>query len=182
MGQAPLSNRRGSQHALLIRRLFAQRRAAFVAFLLLWFLLLQGTSVFLILSLYRKGRGVAVRLSAQAFANGAVRCHGSGGSSPSPGLNHNFSSCWRSRLIRQWASAAALGFRALCFCFNEKVFPREGWELGGWFVPLGSTPFGKAFADHILTKKKKVKSKLLVNKVKRHPLLGPQWKMDSLVT
>ena len=155
MGKAPLSNRRGSQHALLIRRLFAQRRAALVAFLLLWFLLLQGTSVFLILSLYRKGRGVAVRLSAQAFANGAARCHGSVGSGPSPGLNHNFSSWWRSRLIRQWAPAAALSFRALCFCFNEKVFQGEGWELGGWFVPLGSTPFGKAFADHILMRKNK---------------------------
>lgn len=155
MGKAPLSNRRGSQHTLLIRRLFAQRRAALVAFLLLWFLLLQGTSVFLILSLYRKGRGVAVRLSAQAFANGAARCHGSVGSGPSPGLNHNFSSWWRSRLIRQWAGAAALSFRALCFCFNEKVFQGEGWELGGWFVPLGSTPFGKAFANHILMRKKK---------------------------
>lgn len=181
MGKAPLSNRRGSQHALLIRRLFAQRRAALVAFLLLWFLLLQGTSVFLILSLYRKGRGVAVRLSAQAFANGAARCYGSVGSGPSPGLNHNFSSWWRSRLIRQWARAAALSFRALCFCFNEKVFQGEGWELGGRFVPLGSIPFGKAFADHILMRKKKVKSKLLFNKVKSHPL-GPAVKLDSLVT
>lgn len=59
MGKATLSNRRGFQCVVLIRLLFAQLKANSSVFTALVVSSLRCTSVFLILSLYRKGRGAA---------------------------------------------------------------------------------------------------------------------------
>lgn len=53
---------------------------------------LQHTSVFLVLSLYRKGRGAAFVVKRTALPNGAMGCHSTRVIGPISGLNHNFSS------------------------------------------------------------------------------------------
>lgn len=64
----------------------------------------RRTSVFLFLSLYRKGRGAAPvvrRTSSSEWCNG---CHSTGIISPISGLNHNFSSLSPSHLILHWTA------------------------------------------------------------------------------